>query len=79
MAEPPAMEPAPPAMTAPTILLVDDHPLFASAVADIVASLYVDDGVADRGHRTNLVNEKFIVLGASCGPHKVFDVGCTID
>lgn len=34
------MEPAPHAMTAPTILLVDDHPLFASAVADIVASLY---------------------------------------
>ena len=34
--------------------------------------LFVDDGVADRGHRTNLLNEGIYVTGNYSGPHSAY-------
>jgi uncharacterized protein YkwD len=38
----------------------------------IVLSLMVDDGVASRGHRTNIMNKDFRRIGVACGPHPVY-------
>ena len=40
-------------------------------------SLFIDDGVADRGHRTTIVNDDFGVVGNYSGPHEVFGVMTT--
>jgi uncharacterized protein YkwD len=45
---------------------------------DVVAAFIVDDGVAGRGHRKNLFNEAFHVMGVDCGPHSVYGTTCAI-
>jgi len=45
----------------------------------IVLQLFIDDGEPGRGHRANLLNPKFKVLGASCGKHKGYSHMCCID
>ena len=42
----------------------------------VVIQLIVDDGVAGRGHRRNIFNAAFEVVGISCGPHKVYGTMC---
>lgn len=37
---------------------------------EIVISLIVDDGVASRGHRTNLFSSNFLKAGVACYSHK---------
>jgi len=45
---------------------------------DVVAAFIVDDGVPGRGHRKNLYNTAFHVMGVDCGPHSTYGTTCAI-
>ena len=45
----------------------------------IVISLLIDDGVPSRGHRTNLLNNSFNVVGIGVGPHREYRNMCVMD
>jgi len=46
---------------------------------DVVFHQLVDDGVADRGHRKNLLDATFESIGVNCGHHRVYGIMCVID
>ncbi len=46
---------------------------------EYVAGLIVDDGVPSRGHRSNLFNKSFRVVGTACGPHTEYELMCAQD
>ena len=45
---------------------------------EVVVGLIVDDGVPDRGHRTNMFDPMVRVVGVSCGRHPRYQVMCVI-
>jgi uncharacterized protein YkwD len=45
----------------------------------IVIGFLVDDGVPGRGHRGNIMDACFRVVGVACGPHAVYDMMCVLD
>ena len=45
----------------------------------IVSALVIDDGVPNRGHRTNLLNAEFLCAGIAVGPHKQYGDMCVMD
>lgn len=45
----------------------------------IVISLLIDDGIKSRGHRTNILNPSFKVVGVSCGNHPQYGKMCVMD
>ena len=46
---------------------------------DIVIGLIVDDGVPSRGHRNNIFNPQFRIVGIACGAHKTFGTMCVMN
>jgi uncharacterized protein YkwD len=56
---------------------IAENMTFGPATAhDVVASLIVDDGITDRGHRKNVLDPDVRLVGISCGPHKALRVMC---
>jgi uncharacterized protein YkwD len=45
----------------------------------IVIDLIVDDGVASRGHRKNILNSAFRQVGIAIGPHRRYGTMCVMD
>ena len=45
---------------------------------EVVMQLLIDDGVRSRGHRDNIFNADFRVIGASCGEHATFGMMCVM-
>lgn len=45
----------------------------------VVIQLIVDDGVPDRGHRTNIFRPGYVTAGAACGRHRAYRYMCVID
>ncbi len=46
---------------------------------DVIMNLIVDDGVANRGHRTNIFTSDWTAAGAGCGPHATYNTVCVIN
>ena len=49
-----------------------------SDARQVVVQLIIDDGVRNRGHRDNIFNAEFQVVGVSCGEHKTFGSMCVM-
>jgi hypothetical protein len=41
--------------------------------AEVLAQLIVDDGVTDRGHRDNIFNKEFKIMGCFTGSHRDYE------
>ena len=50
-----------------------------SEARQIVLTLIIDDGVANRGHRLSIFTKEFRLAGIARGPHKTFKDMCVID
>ncbi len=46
---------------------------------EVVISLLVDDGVPSRGHRKNIFQRDFQVVGVGCGEHRRYGTVCVMD
>lgn len=46
---------------------------------EVISGLLIDDGVPTRGHRAILLDPRFRLAGAACGPHATFGTVCVID
>jgi uncharacterized protein YkwD len=50
-----------------------------STAKDIVLQLLIDEGIASLGHRKNILNEKYTLLGVAFGEHKKYRHCCVMD
>ncbi len=51
----------------------------STSAKGVVMSLLIDDGVPDRGHRTNLFSPNWTTAGAGCGSHATYRTVCVVD
>ncbi|MGB5916430.1 MAG: CAP domain-containing protein [Phormidesmis sp.] len=51
----------------------------SSSAKGVLMSLIIDDGVADRGHRTNLFSPDWTTAGAGCGSHATYRTVCVVN
>ncbi|NJM97224.1 MAG: CAP domain-containing protein [Phormidesmis sp. RL_2_1] len=51
----------------------------SSTAQEVLVSLIVDDGVANRGHRANIFSPDWTMAGAGCGAHATYRTVCVID
>jgi len=51
----------------------------STSAQEVLVSLIVDDGVADRGHRTNIFSPGWTTAGAGCGPHAAIRTVCVVN
>jgi len=59
---------------------VAENIAYGSNQADLVVlQLIVDDGVADRGHRSTVYSSSLAYAGAACGDHTIYRWMCVID
>jgi uncharacterized protein YkwD len=45
----------------------------------VMLNLIVDDGVANRGHRTNIFSPDWSMMGAGCGAHATYGAVCVME
>ncbi len=50
-----------------------------STARSVILQLIVDDGVPDRGHRANIFDPEYRVVGVGCGPHARYAMMCVMD
>lgn len=50
-----------------------------SDALDIVMQLLIDEGVSSLGHRTNILNGKYVAMGTSIQPHGYYSYNCVMD
>lgn len=59
--------------------MVGENIVYGHAQArDAILSFLIDDGVPHRGHRQNIMNLNFRVVGVACGPHPVYQTMCVL-
>jgi uncharacterized protein YkwD len=46
---------------------------------DVVVGLLIDDGVKSRGHRTNILQSNYKVVGVACAKHPSYGKVCVMD
>lgn len=51
----------------------------STSAQEVLVSLIVDDGVADRGHRINIFEPDWTTAGAGCGPHATIRTVCVVN
>jgi uncharacterized protein YkwD len=51
----------------------------ANSGIDVVVELLIDDGVKSRGHRTNILQNDFKVVGVACAKHPSYGSICVMD
>jgi uncharacterized protein YkwD len=46
---------------------------------EVLMQMIIDDGITDRGHRTNIFNPEFKIMGCFSGPHSDLDTMTCMD
>ncbi len=62
-----------------TALIGENISYGAETPRERVLAFIIDDGVPSRGHRKNIFNPIFRMIGIACGPHARFSSMCVMD